>query len=114
EVARLAGVSVRTLHHYDEIGLLVPSRRSDAGYRLYDEADLLRLQQILIGRELGLPLEQIRRSLDDPGFDLRDALKAQRAGLLSHVHETTRMLSAIDAALAHLDGERKGPARNTT
>ena len=74
EAAELSGVSVRTLHHYDEIGLLVPARRSAAGYRLYDDDDLLRLQQILIGRELGLPLEAIRRSLDDPSFDRRGAL----------------------------------------
>ena len=69
DVARLTGVSVRTLHHYDAIGLLVPGARTAAGYRLYTESDLLRLQQILIGRELGLPLEEIRRSLDDPRFD---------------------------------------------
>lgn len=62
EVARITGVSVRALHHYDEIGLLVPRERSDAGYRRYDDADLLRLQQILIGREQGLTLEEIRRS----------------------------------------------------
>lgn len=66
EVARMAGVSVRALHHYDEIGLLVPSGRAEAGYRLYSHEDLLRLQQILVGRELGLPLEAIKRSLDDP------------------------------------------------
>ena len=63
DVARLTGVSVRTLHHYDAIGLLVPGGRTAAGYRLYTDADLLRLQQILIGRELGLPLEDIRRSI---------------------------------------------------
>ena len=57
EVAEIAGVSVRALHHYDAIGLLVPKLRSGSGYRLYDEDDLLRLQQILINRELGLPLE---------------------------------------------------------
>jgi DNA-binding transcriptional MerR regulator len=73
QAAELAGVSVRTLHHYDAIGLLVPSGRTEAGYRLYDDDDLLRLQQIQIGRELGLPLEEIRRSLDDPSFDRRQA-----------------------------------------
>jgi len=68
EVARIVGVTIRTLHHYDEIGLLVPKARSDAGYRRYGDDDLLRLQQILIGREQGLTLEEIRRSLDDPRF----------------------------------------------
>ena len=65
----IAGVSVRALHHYDDIGLLVPRGRTDAGYRFYDDDDLLRLQQILLGRELGLTLEEIRRSLSDPGFE---------------------------------------------
>ncbi len=66
EVAEQSGVSIRALHHYDAIGLLVPSLRTAAGYRLYSADDLLRLQQILIGREIGLSLEEIRRSLDDP------------------------------------------------
>ena len=69
QLASLAGISVRTLHHYDHIGLLTPSARSAAGYRLYGTEDLLRLQQILLYRELDLPLEEIRRILDDPGFD---------------------------------------------
>src|SRR5690606_16709092 len=81
EVAALAGVTVRTLHHYDEMALLTPSLRSKAGYRLYTERDLLRLQQIVIQRELGLPLEQIRRVLDDPAFDLRSALLTQKTAL---------------------------------
>jgi DNA-binding transcriptional MerR regulator len=63
DVAELAGVSVRALHHYDSIGLLVPEARTAAGYRLYTDADLLCLQQILIGRELGLSLEEIRRAV---------------------------------------------------
>jgi MerR family transcriptional regulator, thiopeptide resistance regulator len=99
----LAGVSVRTLHHYDSIGLLVPRIRTDAGYRLYTEADLLRLQQILIGRELGLSLEEIRRLLDDPGFDRKIALIDQRERLSARVHQTEAMIRAIDAALIALD-----------
>jgi DNA-binding transcriptional MerR regulator len=108
EVARIAGVSVRTLHHYDEIGLLAPAARSDGGYRLYDDAALLRLQQILIGRALGLPLEAIRRSLDDPGFDRRRALEAQREQLRQRADETARMLRAIDRALEIIDAEERG------
>ena len=81
ELAQMTGVSVRALHHYDQIGLLVPKARSRAGYRVYDEGDVLRLQQILIGREQGLALEEIRRALDDPSFDLRRALLAQRKAL---------------------------------
>jgi DNA-binding transcriptional MerR regulator len=102
EVAKVTGVSVRTLHHYDAIGLLVPRARSASGYRLYDDDDLLRLQQILVGRELGLPLEEIRRSLDDPGFDRRRALVAQRRQLEERSQQTARMIGAIDAALALL------------
>src|SRR5690242_1096266 len=92
EVASLSGVSVRALHHYDELGLLVPRERTDAGYRLYDDQDLLRLQQILIGRELGLSLEAIRRSLDEPGFDRKGALLSQRAELEKRAEQTQAML----------------------
>ena len=104
DVARLTGVSVRTLHHYDAIGLLVPSGRTAAGYRLYTDADLLRLQQILIGRELGLPLEEIRQSLDDPRFDRKAALLDQRQRLHERARQAEAMIRAIDAALAALKG----------
>ena len=77
EVSELAGVSVRTLHHYDDIGLLRPSARTDAGYRLYDEGDLARLQQILLFRELEFPLADIRGIIDSPGFDRKRVLKRQ-------------------------------------
>lgn len=110
EVALVAGVSVRALHHYDEIGLLVPQGRSSAGYRLYDENDLLRLQQIVIGRALGLSLEDIRRSLDDPAFDQRKALLAQKAQLQERNQQTTRMILAVETALAVLDEKGTGDA----
>ena len=103
EVAALSGVTVRALHHYDELGLLTPNVRTAAGYRLYSDDDLLRLQQILIGRELGLSLEAIRRSLDDPGFDRRAALVAQRAELAARAERAEDMVRAIDAALAALE-----------
>ena len=106
-MARLAGVSVRTLHHYDSIGLLVPGTRTAAGYRLYDDNDLLRLQQILIGRELGLSLEEIRRSLDDPRFDRKTALLKQKERLTERARETEAMIRSIDVALAALDGRGK-------
>jgi len=104
DVARITGVSIRTLHHYDAIGLLVPGARTAAGYRLYTGADLLRLQQILIGRELGLPLEEIRRSLDDSRFDRKAALLDQRERLRERARQTDAMIRAIDAALDGLDG----------
>ncbi len=105
EVSRSSGVSVRALHHYDEIGLLQPSARSASDYRLYDDDDLLRLQQILIGRELGMSLEAIRRSLDDPRFDRRAALRQQRLELAARAERTAAMLRAVDDALAMLDDE---------
>ena len=106
DAARLAGVSVRALHHYDSIRLLVPGARTAAGYRVYTDSDLLRLQQILIGRELGLSLEEIRRSLDDPGFDRKTTLLDQKERLRSRALQAEAMIRAIDVALAALDGSR--------
>ena len=108
EVAQLSGLTVRALHHYDSLGLLVPSARSAAGYRLYDDDDLLRLQQILIGRELGLSLVAVRRTLDDPGFDRRHALRAQRAELAARAERATDMIRAIDAALTAIEEKDMG------
>ncbi|UPT62600.1 MAG: MerR family transcriptional regulator [Hyphomonadaceae bacterium JAD_PAG50586_4] len=101
DVARAAGVSARTLQYYDDIGLLTPGR-SKAGYRLYSNDDILRLQQILIGRTLGLSLEEIKQTLDDPAFDRRGALLRQRALLLKRAAQTSAMIAAIDAAIDHL------------
>ena len=77
EVSKLAGVSVRTLHHYDAIGLLPPTALTEAGYRLYDDTTLARLQSILLFRELEFPLKDIKRILDDPNFDQAAALEDQ-------------------------------------
>ena len=81
EVSRLTGVSVRTLHHYDAIGLLKPTRVTEAGYRLYDDGALGRLQNILLFRELQVPLKEINTILDSPGFEPMEALE-QQIGLL--------------------------------
>lgn len=102
-VARLAKVSVRTLHHYDRIGVLRPSARSTAGYRRYDTADLERLQLILFYRELGFGLADIGRIVRDPAFDRRTALAAQRELLAAKARQARDMLDAIDAALAALE-----------
>ena len=77
EVSKLAGVSVRTLHHYDAIGLLPPTALTESGYRLYDDTALARLQSILLFRELEFPLKDIKRILDDPKFDQATALTDQ-------------------------------------
>jgi MerR family transcriptional regulator, thiopeptide resistance regulator len=103
QVARMSLVSVRTLHHYDEIGLLRPSGRSEAGYRLYGDGDLQRLQQILFFRELELSLEEIARILDDPGFDVGSALRMQRQMLTERAVKVGALIKAVDAAIAHLE-----------
>lgn len=77
EVSKLAGVSVRTLHYYDRIGLLCPTKLTEAGYRLYDDMALERLQSILLFRELQFPLKEIRAILDSPDFDRKKALDQQ-------------------------------------
>src|SRR5262249_34912526 len=99
QLARLAGVSVRTLHHYDEIDLLRPSARSSAGYRLYGQKDLERLQQVLFFRELGFPLEEIARIVRDPAFDVRAALLMQRRLLSEKAVRIKALIRAVDAAL---------------
>ena len=108
EVARLSGVWVCALHHYHAMALLVPTGRTEAGYRLYSDADLLRLQQILIRRELGFSLEEIRRSLDDPQFDHRTALVEQRGRLQAKAQAVEGMLRAIEAALAVVEHDSQG------
>jgi DNA-binding transcriptional MerR regulator len=102
QLAGLARISVRTLHHYDRIGLLKPSARTAAGYRLYGTADLLRLQQILLYRELDLPLEQVRRILDDPGFDPVRALAQHRQVLELQAERLVRLLHTIERTIARL------------
>jgi DNA-binding transcriptional MerR regulator len=98
-VAELAGVTVRTLHHYDRIGLLRPSGRSEAGYRRYDDADLQRLQQILLYRELGFPLEQIAAILAEPEAGLEDHLRRQHRMLLERMARLQRMVATIEREL---------------
>jgi DNA-binding transcriptional MerR regulator len=98
-VAALAKVSVRTLHHYDALGLLRPSGRSEAGYRLYSDGDLERLQQVLLYRELGLPLDDIARLMNDPGFDRLEALVAQRAQVLAKLRRNKALLATIDKTI---------------
>ncbi len=77
EVSKITGVSVRTLHHYDAIGLLKPTKVTDAGYRMYDDAAISRLQSILLFRELQFPLKEIKTILDSPDFDYMEALTQQ-------------------------------------
>lgn len=103
-VAQLAGISVRTLRHYDRIGLLRPSAHTQAGYRLYGEADLLRLQQILFLRELDFPLERIRALLTAPDFDLAQALSAQAKILQARSERFSRLSMLAQDTLDNLKG----------
>ncbi|MFD0267722.1 MerR family transcriptional regulator [Streptomyces sp. NPDC127106] len=99
QVAGFAGVTVRTLHHYDEIGLLSPSSRSHAGHRRYDDADLDRLQQILFYRELGFPLDEVAALLDDPDADPREQLRRQHALLSDRIARLQQMAKAVEHAM---------------
>jgi len=105
ELAAMAGVTVRTLHHYDRIGLLSPSGHSDAGYRLYDGTAALKLQQILFYRELGLPLGEIRRLLGAPGFDLLAALESHKAELDKRVARVRLLRRTVENTISYLKGE---------
>jgi len=104
EVAELAHVTVRTLHHYDEIGLLQPADRAANGYRLYSRDDLERLQQILLYRELGFALDAIERILDRPILDRRVALRAQRDLLVEKKERTQAVIRTLDRTLESMDG----------
>ncbi|MET7850198.1 MerR family transcriptional regulator [Streptomyces avermitilis] len=99
QVAGFAGVTVRTLHHYDEIGLLVPGERSHAGHRRYNDADLDRLQQILFYRELGFPLEEVAALLDDPAADPRAQLRRQHELLTARIEQLQKMATAVEHAM---------------
>lgn len=97
QVAAAAGLTVRTLHYYEQIGLLVPSGRSDTGHRLYDETDVARLYRICLLRRTGLPLAQIGQALDDPEWDLSVAMQR-------HLHELDRRLEATARLRSRLAG----------
>jgi DNA-binding transcriptional MerR regulator len=104
-VARLSGVTVRTLHHYDEIGLVSPGGRTDAGYRLYGREEMARLQEVLFFRELGFPLDEIGRILEDPRYRRADALRRQRDLLERKAGRLGNLIEAVDRAI---DAERTG------
>ncbi|MFJ1685483.1 MerR family transcriptional regulator [Streptomyces albidoflavus] len=99
QVAAVAGVTVRTLHHYDAIGLLSPSGRSAAGHRRYGDGDLDRLQRILFHRALGFALDEIAALLDDPDADPRAHLRRQHALLTDRIETLRRMADAVAAAM---------------
>ncbi|MBY8911688.1 MerR family transcriptional regulator [Bacillus sp. YC2] len=104
QVADMSGVSVRTLHHYDHIGLLTPKEVSKAGYRLYSDACLERLQHILFFKEIGFRLEDIKNMLDHPAFQRKAALESQKDILLKKRERIDRMIETADKTIASIEG----------
>ena len=107
EVSQISGVSVRTLHHYDAIGLLRPTAVTEAGYRLYDDTALARLQSILLFRELAFPLKEIKRIMDDPQFDQATALEQQIRLLELQQERLSRLIDlareTMKTGVTHMD-----------
>ena len=99
EISNITGISVRTLHYYDEIGLLKPTDKSDAGYRLYDDKALEQLQQILFFREFDIPLKEIKAVMDNPALDRNHILKMQREMLLTKIKRMEHLVASIDDIL---------------
>ena len=104
EISELTGISVRTLHYYDEIGLLKPTEKSDAGYRLYDDKALETLQQILFFREFDIPLKEIKAVMDNPVLERNQLLQMQRKMLVAKKERMERLITSIDDILK---GENK-------
>src|SRR6478672_7958065 len=107
QVAAMSGVSVRTLHFYDETGLLKPAHVGANGYRYYEEPQLLMLQQILFYRELGFELKQIKKILGRRDFEKVAALRSHRKVLQKNLARTHRLIETIDKTVRHLKGTRK-------
>jgi DNA-binding transcriptional MerR regulator len=111
QLAKLAGVSVRTLHYYDEIGLLKPSSVGGNGYRYYEEEALLKLQQILFYRELELTLDEVKTVVGRPDFDVISALQSHREALQGRVKRLKRLLQTVDKTIDHLKGNETMSAK---
>jgi len=104
QLAELSGVSIRTLRYYDSRGLLTPSETTEAGYRRYRTPELLRLQQILFYRELGMPLRDIGEILDNPDFDRVTALERHRREISGRIDRLHTLVSTIDRTIAYING----------
>jgi len=107
QLSDLAGVTPRTLHHYDQIGLLKPSRIGDNGYRYYEEESLLRLQQILFYRELGLSLEDIKKIMGRRGFDVLSALESHKVEIGKRIMRLNRLVETVDNTISYLKGQKE-------
>jgi DNA-binding transcriptional MerR regulator len=107
QLSETAGVTPRTLRYYDEIGLLKPSRVGDNGYRYYDDEALLRLQQILLYRELGMPLEDIKEIMGRRDFDVLGALEGHKEELRKRIARMERLVTTVDDTILHLKGKKE-------
>lgn len=107
KLAKISGISVRTLHWYDEVGLLKPAYYGSNGYRYYEEEQLLTLQQILFFRELGFELKQIKKILGRSDFDKMVALSSHRQVLKKSLERTKKLIKTIDKTIEHLKGNKK-------
>lgn len=107
KLARLAGISTRTLRYYDEIGLLKPARLNSAGYRIYGFAEVDRLQQILFYRELGVGLDEVKRIINAPDFDRFAALKEHRQKLLEKRQQIEQLIANVEKTIASAEGGTK-------
>ncbi len=106
QLSKLAGITPRTLHYYDEIGLLKPSRVGENGYRYYGEEALLRLQQILLYRELDMPLENIRLILGQPDFNVVNALELHLGELHRRITQLEQLAKTVDDTIAYMKGKK--------
>ena len=111
KLADIAGLSVRTLHYYDELGLLKPESRAANGYRYYSDSTVVRLQQIMFFRELGFGLNEIKRILSDPDFDVIEALQSQKTLLSKKAERIGELLATIDKTIENLKGEKEMPIK---
>jgi DNA-binding transcriptional MerR regulator len=107
KLSKLAGVTPRTLHYYDEIGLLHPASVAENGYRYYDEGSLFRLHQILLYRELDLPLAEIKRILDCETFDAIDSLRGHKETLRRRIHKTERLIDSVNDTILFMEGKKE-------
>ena len=106
QISQLAGVSIRTLHYYDELGLLKPESVGANGYRYYGDASVLKLQQILFYRELDLDLEEIKAILGSPDFDVLSALHSHKSALQGRVKRLEHLIQTVDATIQQLKGKK--------
>jgi DNA-binding transcriptional MerR regulator len=107
QLARIAGITPRTLHYYDEIGLLKPSRVGDNGYRYYDDGALLRLQQVLLYRKLDMPLEQIGEIMGHRDYRVLDALESHKRELGLRIRQLERLMTTVEDTILYMKGEKE-------